>query len=137
MSIRDTVGFKQCFILGKTLPETCVLFLTPSLLLFPCGQDDGIKDCINQGLSERDSSSRLAEGGRRRVATLRFEEEEWQSEEEVQPELASCERDASSGYGFLGRICRWRREMTQKNNGQTIRHRGSYTSLLLRVSSNC
>lgn len=59
-----------------SLSQTRVFFPTPSLLLFPRGQDDGIKDCINQGLSERDSSSRLAKGGCRRVATPWFEEEE-------------------------------------------------------------
>jgi len=62
------------------------------------GQHDDIKDCINQGLSERDSSPRLAEGGWRGVAAPWFEEEEWQSEEEARPELASCERDTSSGH---------------------------------------
>lgn len=99
------------------------------------GQNDDIKDCINQGLSERDSSPRLAESGYRGMATSWFVEEEWQNEEEAQPELTSCERDTSSGHGSLGRICRWRREMTQKNNSQTIWHRGSYTSSLSRVSS--
>lgn len=44
------------------------------------GQNDDIKDCINQRLSERDSSPRLAEGEYRRVATPWFEEEERMTE---------------------------------------------------------
>jgi len=121
------------FDFWETLRRTRSLFLFWSRSFSLAGQDDDIKDCINQRLSERDSSPRLAESGCRGVAALWFEEEEWQSEEEARPELTSCERDTSSD--LLGRICRWRREMTQKNNGQTIWHRESYTFSLSRVSS--
>jgi len=118
--------------LRETLPQS---FPTPKSLLFLAGQDDDIKDCINQGLSERDSSPRLAEGGWRGVAAPWFGGRRMTERRGSATGVGKLRERHEFWPRLLGRICRWRREMTQKNNGQTIWHRGSYTSPLSRVSS--
>lgn len=101
-------------ILGKTLSQTRAArayFLAPenssSSSSLCSGQDGGIKDCINQLLSGRDSSARLTEGGCRGGWQLRGSRKKNDTERErrLKRKREQCCWQAAGETRVLATVC--------------------------------